>query len=218
MEIESDPLQKTKNHEESTGCSTAGMVTFILGLISGTFSALLCKMAYDTQSAGLNGEPKAFAKPIMMLTLMFAGMSPAILIWWVQQTFFTAKENRDVVSYRTIGILIVPSLCDLLCTLLLLVAQLYITASLWQMMRGSIIIITALLKRYALDHRLKKHMWLGVGLITMAMLLVASTSFFGGGTDASATANSKDPRVGIVLVLVGCIAQGVQCECLVIYT
>jgi hypothetical protein len=53
-------------------------------------------------------------------------------------------------------------------------------------------------------------MWLGVAFITLAMLLVASTSFFGPSADASAS--SKDPRIGIVLVLVGCIAQGVQCK------
>jgi drug/metabolite transporter (DMT)-like permease len=212
MEIESEPLQKTKHHEDNNGCSTAGLVTFMLGLVSGTFSALLCKMAYDTESVGVTGESKAFAKPIMMLTLMFAGMSPALFFWFVQQQF-TAPEKRDVVSYRTIGILIIPSLCDLMCTLLLLVAQLYITASLWQMMRGSIIIITALLKRYALDHRLKKHMWLGVGFITFAMLLVASTSFFtpAGADRTAAEPNGKDPRIGILLVVVGCIAQGVQC-------
>ena len=31
-------------------------------------------MAYDTKSIGLDGSPKAFAKPIMMLLLMFTGM------------------------------------------------------------------------------------------------------------------------------------------------
>ena len=129
------------------------------------------------------------------------------------------EEDRDKISYKTMAILVIPSLCDLLCTLLLLVAQLYITASLWQMMRGnnnnnnnnnnvtlgSIIVITAILKTVVLDHRLKRHMWLGVSIITMAMLLVASTSFF-----EPTTESSKDPRVGIVLVLIGCIAQGVQ--------
>jgi len=112
-------------------------------------------------------------------------------------------------SARTMAVLIIPSICDLLCTLLLLVAQLYITASMWQMMRGSIIIITALLKRGVLGHRLKRHMWLGVGIITVAMMLVASTSFFGGPEEGSGE-GSKDPRVGILLVLVGCLAQGVQ--------
>lgn len=201
--------------ETNKSCSTAGFVTFVLGLISGTFSALLCKMAYDTQSVGLDGTEKVFAKPIMMLTLMFAGMSPAIGFWLIQQSMLP-ESQRDKISYNTMAILIVPSLCDLFCTLLLLVAQLYITASLWQMMRGSIIIITALLKRYGLGHRLKMHMWLGVGFITFAMLLVASTSFFGPSADANPA--SKDPRVGILLVLVGCIAQGVQCKTYLVHT
>ncbi len=196
--------------EEKATCSTGGFVTFTLGLISGTFSALSCKIAYDTKSIGLDGHEKMFAKPIMMLLLMFAGMVPAIFFWLFQQ-FQLPPEKRDQISYRTMAVLIVPSLCDLLCTLLLLVAQLYITASLWQMMRGSIIVITALLKRFALSHRLKKHMWLGVGIITVAMVLVACTSLFGS-ADTTSSASSKDPKMGILLVLVGCIAQGVQCK------
>lgn len=221
LEIEKQPLnrkvveeEEAVHEEENKGCSTEGLAVFIIGLISGTFSALICKMAYDTHSAGLSGTAKPFTKPIMMLTLMFTGMVPAMIFWWVQQHFLPA-DKREHVSWKTVGILVVPSICDLMCTLLLLVAQLYITASLWQMMRGSIIIITALLKRYALGHRLKQHMWLGVGFITLAMMLVASTSFFGS-ADPSTAATSKDPRVGILLVLVGCIAQGVQCKLLVI--
>ncbi|KAJ1432622.1 hypothetical protein B484DRAFT_394915 [Ochromonadaceae sp. CCMP2298] len=131
---ETSPLQpKSPNEEqeEKTGCSTAGLVTFLLGLVSGTFSALLCKMAYDTQSAGLDGQMKPFAKPIMMLTLMFLAMTPAIGFWLVQQAL-TEPSKRQTVSMQTIAVLAVPSICDLLCTLLLLVAQLYITASLWQ--------------------------------------------------------------------------------------
>lgn len=195
--------------EENKSCTNAGLITFILGLVAGTFSALVCKMAYDTKSVGLDGTEKMFAKPIMMLALMFAGMSPALLIWYIHQRTLP-PEQRDVIPWKTVAVLIVPSLCDLFCTLLLLVAQLYITASLWQMMRGSIIIITALLKRFALGHQLKIHMWLGVSIITLAMILVASTSFVGPSSDV--LAGSKDPRVGILLVLVGCIAQGVQCR------
>lgn len=75
MEIEKkDPQPQEHEQHEPVGCSTGGIVTFALGLVAGTFSALLCKMAYDTTATGLNGEDKAFAKPIMMLLLMFAGM------------------------------------------------------------------------------------------------------------------------------------------------
>ena len=134
-------------------------------------------MAYDTKSIGIStDEVKPFTKPIMMLTLMFFGMVPAIFFWGIQQ-YFTVPEKKDKVPFKTFVILIIPSVCDLLCTLLLLIAQLYITASLWQMMRGSIIIITALMKRFALNHRLKFHMWLGVGFITLGTYTITYTSF-----------------------------------------
>ena len=55
-------------------------ICFVFGLFTGTFSALVCKMAYDTKSIGLDGSPKAFAKPIMMLLLMFTGMYGLILM------------------------------------------------------------------------------------------------------------------------------------------
>jgi drug/metabolite transporter (DMT)-like permease len=197
-------------HEENAKCSPFGVTTFVLGLVSGTFSAVTCKIAYDTTSVGIDGHEKAFSKPILMLLLMFAAMTPALAFWKIQQSQIPEHE-RDKLEPGSLTILVIPSVCDLLCTLLLLVAQLYITASLWQMMRGSIIIITALLKRFALGHRLKTHMWIGVGVITIAMILVASTSFFGN-ADQSSAGSSKDPRVGILLVLVGCLAQGVQCK------
>lgn len=51
-------------------------------------------------------------------------------------------------------------------------------------------------------------MWVGVGIITVAMILVASTSLVN--SSSVQEPGSKDPRVGVVLVLLGCLAQGVQ--------
>lgn len=77
------------------------------------------------------------------------------------------------------------------------------------MLRGSVICITALLKCFVLDHRLRRHMWFGVAIITVAMLLVAATTFFDH-PSATSAAPPKDPKIGVVLVLIGCMAQGVQ--------
>eukprot|EP01042_Synura_sphagnicola_P001587 gene1587-1842_t len=41
------------------------------------------------------------------------------------------------------------------------------------------------------------------------MVVIASTTFFGN-ADPGAEATSKDPRIGVLLVLLGCLAQGVQ--------
>jgi drug/metabolite transporter (DMT)-like permease len=161
-----------------------------------------------SHSQGLEGDDKQFAKPIMMLLLMFTAMVPAIFFWFIQQMRLPYLD-RDVVPMKTFCVLIIPCLCDLMCTLLLMVAQLYITASLWQMMRGTVIIVTALLKKTVLGHRLRMHMWCGVGVITLAMLVVASSTLIK--VDAAVAAqNGTHQGFGIMLVLIGCLAQGVQ--------
>ena len=186
------------------------MIFIRAGLISGTLSAVLAKVAYDTSSTTLDGQVELFQRPICLLTLMFLGMVPGGLVWLVQQSMIP-EEKRDVVSTNTLLVLIIPCLCDLFCTLLLLIAQIYITASIWQMLRGSVIVITAILKRYVLDHKLKRHMWFGVAIISLSMLVVAFASLAAptSGDDDSTTVSS-DPRIGVTLVLVGCLAQGVQ--------
>jgi hypothetical protein len=74
-EIINVDVELTTRDEDSVKCSTAGIAVFVIGLVTGTFSALLCKMAYDSKSIGIDGQEKLFAKPIMMLLLMFAAVS-----------------------------------------------------------------------------------------------------------------------------------------------
>ena len=53
----------------------------------------------------------------------------------------------------------------------------------------------------------------GIMVIFVAMVLVASTTFFApAAPETTGSAAGKDPRVGVVLVILGCMAQGVQCE------
>lgn len=42
LEVEED--DEPQGFEEPTGCTPAGFITFMIGLIGGTFSALLCKV------------------------------------------------------------------------------------------------------------------------------------------------------------------------------
>ena len=59
-------------------------------------------------------------------------------------------------------------------------------------------------------------MWLGVCIITIAMLIAASPTMILNPPPSDGLlpgdVGYKDPRVGIVLVIVGCIAQGFQCK------
>jgi drug/metabolite transporter (DMT)-like permease len=195
-------------HVEKATCTKTGFIFFIAALASGTLSALTCKIAYETPSTGMVAEEgeKLFAKPIMMLLLMFFGMIPAIFVW-----LSLPPEHRGKITTESMILLAIPSLCDLLCTLLLLIAQLYLTASLWQMMRGSIIVMTAFVKRFGLSHRLRNSMWAGISVLTVALLLVAaSTLYQTPAAGAPANTVNSDPKLGIGLVVLGCLAQAVQ--------
>ena len=132
---------------EEKPCSVAGVLVFMVGLVSGTLSAVLAKVAYDTKAKTLHGELELFQKPICLLFLMFLGMCPAGVLWLVQQAHLP-PEKQDKVSRSTLLVLIIPCVCDLFCTLLLLIAQVYITASIWQMLRGIVRLIHTYLPTY----------------------------------------------------------------------
>lgn len=78
--------------------------------------------------------------------------------------------------------------------------------------------------------RLAKHMWMGVGINFAAMCIVSAPSFLGPGMhpltvrsnvrvfaqrpsclpDAGASPDGRDPRVGIMFIVLSCIIQGSQ--------
>lgn len=122
----------------------------------------------------------------------------------------TLEQDRENNNNSLKSLLVIPALCDLLCTVFLLIGQVYLTSSLWQLMRSSLLIIIALTKRFYLGHNFKKHMWVGIFIITLAMILVASTSFMKS-SDATREGEANDSLYGIFLVILGCSVQSIQC-------
>jgi hypothetical protein len=53
-------------------------------------------------------------------------------------------------------------------------------------------------------------MWIGIWVITLAMAIVASSSLFQPAATNAATGQTEDAKFGLMLVVLGCIAQGVQ--------
>ncbi len=63
------------------------------------FLYLYALLTIFSRSIGLDGTEKAFAKPIMMLLLMFLGMCPAAIFYVIQKYYFTNPEDRKDVRY-----------------------------------------------------------------------------------------------------------------------
>lgn len=123
---------------------------------------------------------------------------------------------EEDVAWKTYFLLVIPSAFDLLGTALSSIGLLFTTVSVYQLLRCSVIIVTALLKTTVLGHKLTRYMWVGIMVNTVAMIMVAMTSWIDPSTASGEAATgtveseSRDPLVGIIFILLSCIVQGSQ--------
>jgi len=192
------------NLAEKNQCDLRSAITFTLGLIFGTFAILTSKLLYEMHAIGSDGTYKPYEKPVTTVLVMFSAMFFALPIYWVQQ-LFTNPSAREKVDPKVLFKLIVPSTFDMLGTALSQAGLLYTTASMFQLLRGSVIIATAVLKIIVLQQRLTNYMWIGVGVNVLAMVFVGATGFLETGA-----AVGSNPKLGIILILASCVVQGGQ--------
>jgi len=103
----------------------------------------------------------------------------------------------------------VPSVFDLSATVLMVFGLLRINASIWMLLRGGGIVFVALMKQFVLKHELKPSMWVGVGVIGVAVVMVGESSQIGGKSD-EAGKDASGAGVGVLLTLAGTFMQSVQ--------
>lgn len=76
----------------------------------------------------------------------------------------------------------------------------FIDATVWQMMRGSIIVFTAIFTVFFLDRKLFPFHWLGVSVTVCGLSAVGRACLLAHSTDSNAE-SSRDPSLGISLVI-----------------
>mmetsp|Transcript_2785 Transcript_2785/g.6407 ORF Transcript_2785/g.6407 Transcript_2785/m.6407 type:complete len:359 (+) Transcript_2785:210-1286(+) len=99
----------------------------------------------------------------------------------------------------------VPAIFDLMASLLCFIGLLYNNASVWQMLRGSMIIFSALLSVAFLNRKLKGFHWLGVTLACCAILIIGFANLKT--SEATAGSPSSVPPVMVAFGM-GCILLG----------
>ncbi|KAG9410591.1 hypothetical protein AC1031_018618 [Aphanomyces cochlioides] len=178
----------------------------------------MSKVMYDIDTIGLDGETRKFEKPIFQTMLMFAAMVFALPIQWIYhwnlEHQWHAKGGASSgfkrparIPMRTYFILALPAAFDLLGTYLANLGLLYVTVSVFQLMKCTVIIFVALLKVLVLGDHLKRYMWIGIGLNTVAALMVGFSSF----QDTEEQINNNDnPGLGIIMIILSCFVQSAQ--------
>jgi drug/metabolite transporter (DMT)-like permease len=142
---------------------------FVLGLISGTFNSIVIKLCYQTASmSDVDGDAHFFHKPWFMSLLMFAAMLCALPLYYI----FSPKP----ISLNTWLIVSIPSACDLLGSSMQQVGLIFTPVSIYQMLKGSILLFSAALSVWFLNKRMYLHNWVGVLLCVVALTLVGISS------------------------------------------
>ena len=148
---------------------------------------------------------------------MFLGMTfalPAHFIYeWHRRNKATPAELKEIekekpVTMKTYALLAVPSVFDLIATLLMVLGLLYTPASIWMLLRGGGIVFVALMKKYVLKHKLEDFMWAGVAVITLGVCCVGYASTIGASEDSPTSGTNA--VFGVFITLAGTFVQSVQ--------
>ncbi len=117
-----------------------------------------------------------------------------------------AADDEPVgITVRLFFLLLVPAFFDLMGTALAKVGLMYCSVSVYQLVRCTVIVFTAVAKT-CIGHRLPAHMWFGVALVTLAMAAVSLSSLVSGSTSA----DGRDPTTGILFLMMSCCVASLQ--------
>jgi drug/metabolite transporter (DMT)-like permease len=99
--------------------------------------------------------------------------------------------------------------CDLLSTAMINLGLLYLSASVWQMLRGAMIVFSAILQFFALKRKRESYMWWGVCIVIFALAIVGLATVFSNGIAAEEISNGTIV-LAVALTIGGQFLRAVQ--------
>ncbi|XP_020622439.1 solute carrier family 35 member F6-like isoform X1 [Orbicella faveolata] len=204
---------------------TCTQILLALGmLISGSVNTLSKKAQNDCSARGLKdehgNEVHKFDHPWFQTGLMFIGETMCLIGLYFHRRRERQKLRQNLMSV-TRGesnstdepsaelsqqprvfqwIFAFPTICDLFGTTLGGIGLLYVNASVWQMLRGSIIIFTGVLSKIFLKRKLWPIHWIGMMVTMLGLVLVGLSSVL---RDNHQGSSQGQVVLGIVLILAG---------------
>lgn len=216
-------------------------------LLSGCVNTISKKNQNDSYAPGWNRVTHKFTHPWFQTIIMFLGEALCIFGYFIQRrnaanrlkaaASVQAADSTSISlsssstpppideSKRRIWqpILLIPTALDLLGTTFGGIGLVYCTASVWQMLRGSIIVFTGVLSWLFLKRKMLPFRWVAITFTIAGLLCVGVTGILNARDDAQAGSSSdvgsgpdgdETPiylvGVGILLILAGqlvCAAQ-----------
>jgi hypothetical protein len=171
-------------------------------LIFGTCTTITQKFMIEQKEVGVADRPiHKFDKPWYLTLTMFVGMFLALPIYEVSkrvnQSRSTSETYEDVTTstpaspWKAYFLIVIPAFCDLVSTGVMNIGLLYLKASIWQMLRGAMVIFSALLHAFVLKREYHPYNWMAVLIVTIAIVLVGLAAVCSSGVAVDGVSDAK---------------------------
>lgn len=178
-------------------------------IITGTLNTIFLRLQSNAYDYIYDAK---FSHPWFQSLLMFIGESYCAFMWFIWKNKIKKDEDEerekngeepDNRPEAPVILFLFSCLCDLVGSTLLNFSLIMMASSIFQMLRGGVIIITCIFTILFLKRYPKNYQWLGVGLVFLGVFLV--------GLSSQSSSNQVETKVlGIIMLLVSLVFSGFQ--------
>lgn len=145
-----------------------------------------------------DGHDKKFTHPYFQCAVMFLGEFFCFLLYGIKRGVYGKSAGNQDDKLNPIYVAI-PACFDICGSTFMFIALTMCAASVYQMMRGVIVVITAFMALIFLGRKQYAHHWISLATIVLGVFLVGFVSIMASKSDASA--GGATSVTGIILLL-----------------
>jgi len=175
-------------------------------LFTGSVNTLVTKLADVTDSTGIDGKSNDFDHPFFQALGMFLGEFLCLGVYYINKSRNKSVEKEEPQTWSP-WIFALPAVCDMTGTSLMYLGLNLTYASVYQMLRGSVVIFTGIFTVVFLKKPLFRFQWLGMLLVLVGLLFVGLASVVGSGDDDN---NAPDPVLGDIIIVCAQVIVAIQ--------
>ncbi|KAL7722705.1 EamA domain-containing protein [Entamoeba marina] len=190
-------------------------------LLFGTGSSVTMKVQLDMECTGYGGISHTFDKPFFQSIVMFFSMSLCFFIEKLLHLYdhLTNKEakydsldtgeGKVPQEQGSVFVVLIPATFDLIASTIMTFGLIWTPVSVFQMLRGSMIIFSSILSRIFIGKKVRWGQLLGIVISFIALVMVGASAITSGQTGLVETTGFQT-FVGICLILLAQLIQAGQ--------
>ena len=160
---------------------------------------------------GLEGyQCVQFNHPFVQAAFMFVGEILCGIVFIIMRLL----KKGEPMPYFNPLYLAVAGMCDMTATSMMYVGLTMTYASTFQILRGFVVVTTALFSQFVLKRKQQNYQWLGVVMVVVGTAVVGSAPYvgapFGTKTSGASDASASNPSLGNLIIVLAQVVVGVQ--------